>query len=322
MSYLETLRAEAEKKLKPLAEKVAKLTRHLDGLRKRAESEAGTIRVLENSLAALKSAAGEYLTAGQNDYATYKVRLKRATDSLATAKEAVVLFERELIPAKQRELEAASDQLQKAGQAFYGEHLPACENRMADLLSRVVAERDDFLIACAQLSREYPGANVTGPAPKVVHGRLDAVVRSFLGLPWLTFTHQPAEEQTAALAMLARPPQAAASPPEEAPVDLDAPATMPAACAECKPTPVNSPPAPEVGESVKGDGPKPPEAATGASAPRSAIARRASLLKRCTAPADADLDPDTLPPDLDAEADAEAPPDAGENNLEISADSI
>jgi hypothetical protein len=227
MNYLKTLTPLAEAALRPLAEKTGKLVRELEALNRRVEGERGSAESLETHLAKLKAAAGEYLS--QNEYASFKVKLKRVTADLTAAREAVTLFEHDLIPAKARELDGARLALSAAAGKFYREHLPGCETEMAEALAVAVAAHDDFLAAFAELGAVY-GCGFPRTLPVVRHARLDSVARRNTGSPWLTFAAAP-------------------------------PATSPGAAIPVAPARTETPPTVAQAPGVKELAPAPPEAA-------------------------------------------------------------
>ena len=313
MNYLETLRTEAEKKLRPLADQVRKLAKQLDTLRQREISETeGLVQACDN-VARLKGLAGEYLEDGPGGFARFQTGLKRAMAKEETSAETVKILAGELVPAKKAELEAARGQLERAYRAFYRDQLPACESRMADLLAQVVTEHDDFILAFEQLREDFGTLSIDGPPPVAANSRLSVIDRYGMGgLPWITFLP---------------PPRAAAAP--------DAPATMPAVPVLVPPAQAENPPTAEVGESVTGDGPRAAVLAPehGADANRARVLLRPPVAGDAgdvaptpieppqEAPADLDPDPLAVDAEVNAELDAEAPPDAGgKENLKIVAE--
>ncbi|MCX5653381.1 MAG: hypothetical protein NTY65_01850 [Planctomycetota bacterium] len=274
-------RTEAETKLRPLAAKVAELSRHLAELQKRAAGEVANLGTAEETLAQLKSAAGAYLTDSPGAFDRFKTNLKRTTARVETLRESIGIFTTELVPGKERELEAARATLERAYRAFYKSQLPACESRMADLLAQVVVEHDAFLSAFAELREDFRTISIDGEPPRACHGRLSGIDRYGLGgLPWVTFTPPP-------------------------------PATMPAAVVCDMPKAAESTRTGEVGESATGDAPCPCRARVLLRTPGDAGEVPPTPLEP-PQEAPADLDPpDTLPLDA-AEAEAEAPPVDGE----------
>jgi len=291
-----SLAVAAEKSIRPLAESVRKLTGQLAHLRHRLETERGNVGKREADLESLKAAASSYLA--ENTFPTFKVRLKRATETLAAARESVVLFETDLIPRTEKGLQEARAKLEQAFAALVLAARADCEAEMAAALAVAVAVHDDFLAAIRELGKTY-GTAYHGKPPVVYNPRLGEVKHTPTGRWWLTFT---------------------AAPPAPA-------APAPAAAVPAQPARAESTRTPEVGESVKADSPLPPEApaaAPGGAAecPGAAAACRVRALRRTSATetpeaAPADLDPYPLPPDPDALAadglggDGEAPPADG-----------
>jgi len=156
MNYLETFRAEAEKKVRPLADTVAKLTRQLESIRKRADDEKRRAIQTEADIADLKNRAGEALTdRGVNAFDRYKTSLKKLTALLATSREIIETFDREILPAKERELVEAKAALQAALVALVTASVPVCEVRMGELVGVVLRERDEFMSAADSLFGDY-----------------------------------------------------------------------------------------------------------------------------------------------------------------------
>jgi len=287
-----SLAVAAEKSIRPLAETVRKLTGQLAHLRQRLETERGTVGKREADLESLKTAASSYLA--ENTFPTFKVRLKRATENLSAARESVVLFETDLIPRTEKGLQEAHEKLAQAFTATCAAARADCEASMAEKLGAIVAEHDAFMAAIADLGKTY-GTSSRGEPPKIVHLRLHEIKRTMTGRHWATLTRAPAA------------PAPAAS------------ATMPAAAGIDVPEAVESTRTPEVGESVTGGGPLPPEAA--AERPTEAadpLGARARVLRRSTGvelpPQDTSTDLDPYPLSLDPDAldvEAEAPPADG-----------
>jgi hypothetical protein len=297
---LAILKNDAAAKIGPLAESVRKLTAQLAHLRHRLETERGNVGKREADLESLKAAASSYLA--ENTFPTFKVRLKRATEILAAARESVVLFETDLIPRTEKGLQEAREKLEQVFAALVLAARADCEAEMAAALTVVVATHDDFLAAIREVGKTY-GTAYHGKPPVVYSSRLAEVKHTPTGRWWLTFT---------------------AAPPAPA-------APAPAAAVPAQPGRAESTPTPEVGESVKADAPLPPEAAVlppggvggagGAGAAAGDVAP--TVLDADTLdPYPLSLDPDALDadgPDLDADdqgesdADLDAPdgPDAG-----------
>jgi len=160
-TYFDTLKPEAETKIKPLAATVAKLGRELDDLRHDAKKERGNVEGLEERLTGFKAKAGEWLAGGKDSRATFKVRLKHLAGDLAAAKETVAVYDGELIPAAERALAEAKRKVQAALLDMVRASMPTCEQRMAELLGAVLAEREDFMAAADSIFSEY-GGDFTG----------------------------------------------------------------------------------------------------------------------------------------------------------------
>jgi hypothetical protein len=301
-----TLAFEAEAKLRPLAESVRKLTAQLAHLRHRLETERGNVGKREADLESLKAAASSYLA--ENTFPTFKVRLKRATEILAAARESVVLFETDLIPRTEKGLQEAREKLEQVFAALVLAARADCEAEMAAALTVVVATHDDFLAAIREVGKTY-GTAYHGKPPVVYSSRLAEVKHTPTGRWWLTFT---------------------AAPPAPA-------APAPAAAVPAQPGRAESTPTPEVGESVKADAPLPPEApvvplGVAAEHPTEAapLGARARVLLRFTGDA-GDVAPTPLAPDtqaadlrvaldaLNADADLDADEEADEADAEAEA---
>lgn len=216
MNYSELLNGKALVELRPLANKVARIKEHMAGIRRRAASERENILYLENRLAALKGEAGERLTSSAQCYQRFKTEIRELAARLDAARESVRLFEGDVLPGKARELEVAQKVLADAGVLFHAAALPACENRMRELLEQVVAEYDGFNAAFAELRHTY-GTSFVAPfeqgTPRAAHPRIDGTSQLARGPMWVTFS-----------------PPAPASAPEAA-TDVQACAGGPAAAA-------------------------------------------------------------------------------------------
>ena len=226
-TYLETFRAEAETKIGPLANRVAELTKHLDGIRRRAAAESENAGRIAADVADLKRLAGESLTGDTNAYERFKTSLKKLTAKLETSQEIGATFTREIIPTKEREIAAARLKLAEALAALYAEKKPACEAEMTRLLDAVVAERDAFLTAFGQLFSDF-GVGFTGGArgipPRAAHGRISSIERRMTGGAKLVFTDRPAPTPQAPGPVVATVPQAQkprspAAPSQDTPLD-------------------------------------------------------------------------------------------------------
>jgi len=214
MNYSELLNNKALVELRPLANKVARIKEHMAGIQRRAASEKANIAHLEGRLAELKGEAGERLTSSAQCYQRFKTEIRELAARLDAARESVRLFEGDVLPGKARELELAQKALDDAGVLFHLAALPACENRMRELLEQVVAEYDGFNAAFAELRHTY-GTSFVAPfeqgTPRAAHPRIDGTSQLARGPMWVTFS-----------------PPAPASPPD-APQDLqEAPGTPPA----------------------------------------------------------------------------------------------
>jgi len=284
MSYLETLKNEAETKLKNLSAAVATLERQLAVLVKRAASEKDDLETATETLAQLKNEAGAYLTDGSNAFDRFKTNLKRTTARVETLRESIQIFDRELVPGKTRELMEAREKLATAFSGLYVAARPVCEAEMARLLDRVVVEHDEFMTAFEELRKVY-GGSYSGHAPRVPHRRLAEVMK--LGLTKgkaLVFTRAPA-----------------AAPADAAPA-------VPAVAA---PAAISDVPMPAREESVASDAPR-----------AVALAPDNAGKPQEAAPVAPDPLPLDVDAEVEAELDVEAPPDAGEKeNPGIAAES-
>ena len=289
-----TLAFAAEKSIRPLVDLVSKLARHLTEIQKRAADETENLTKARDDVARWKTLAGDYLGDSPGAFDRYKTSLKRALARLETAQEAVKIFASDLVPHATQELVEAREKLAQAFTTTCATARADCEASMAEKLGAIVAEYDAFMAAIADLGKTY-GTSSRGEPPKIVHLRLHEIKRTMTGRHWATLTRAPAA------------PAPAAS------------ATMPAAAGIDVPEAVESTRTPEVGESVTGGGPLPPEAA--AERPTEAadpLGARARVLRRSTGvelpPQDTSTDLDPYPLSLDPDAldvEAEAPPADG-----------
>jgi hypothetical protein len=237
MTYLETLKLDAEKKIGPLAVHLAKLVKNLAGIRHRAADEdEKTVRLVED-VARLEAAAAEALGGSTNDCERFKTSIKKLTVRLATSREVVELFKK-IIPPAQREIDEARKKLTDTFTALAVAARAGCEVEMSRLLDAVVNEHDGFMRVVAELGRDF-GTAYHGKPPVVCSCRLAEVKHNTTGR-WLTLLRAPAV------------PAPAAS------------ATGPTAAIPVAPARTESAPTPEVGESATGGGPQPPEAAPAA----------------------------------------------------------
>jgi hypothetical protein len=158
MNYLDTLKTEAAKTVKPLADQVTTLTRQLASIRKRADDEKGSAAQTEANIANLKALAGEALTGkGVGAFDRYKTSLKKLTARLATSREIIETFNREILPAKECEIATAKAVLQEGLIALVMTHLPEAEKEMAALIGVVLRERDQFMASADAVFLEYGG---------------------------------------------------------------------------------------------------------------------------------------------------------------------
>jgi len=289
MNYLENLKVEAEKSIRPLAAEVAKLRKNLVHIKHSAAVESDRATRTAEEIETLKGCAGERLTGGQNDFEKYKTLLRKLTLRLATSREAVDMLNKDIIPRTQKELEAALQKLERQFTGLVGASRAGCETRMAELLAQVVQECDSFMAAVGALGKTF-GTSYCGAPPKASSVRIDRLERWLLKPAELVFSAAPAPA---------------------------APATSPAVPVDAKPAPVESTLTAAREGSVKADTPRAavltPEAIDAAAecptrdaALLSAEANRARVLLRGFPMAtETPLDPAENPPAL-----AENPPEA------------
>ena len=242
MSYLETIRAEADARLKKLADAVAKLARELDRLKRQAATERENVTKFEENLANFKGLAGERVTLGQNEFAKFKVQLRRDAATLDAAREAVTLLDVELIPGKSRELTDARYKLEHEFAALYEAAKPTCEAAMVRLLDVVIGEHDAFVSAFADLRKIYgvPCGNLTPPR---------ASSRRFASLDSFGLSGRP-------LALRFKPAPPITPPPQPTPP-----------LGPVAKTPPESTPTVAVGQSATEEAPRAPKAPPAAIAP-------------------------------------------------------
>ena len=197
MNTYETLKNEAETKIKPLADHVATLRRRMAATQKRADDETENAERMEHHLAELKELAAERLTQDSGAFDRWQTSFKRMTARLATTRESVKLFIGEIIPHQRTELEAAILRLNQEFTALYVAKRPECEASMSAALNQVVETHDAFLAAFTQMSRDYQASlnigNMSCPRPAAIHARIDSIARYLTKLPALTFTAPPAQ---------------------------------------------------------------------------------------------------------------------------------
>ena len=246
MTYLETLKIEAAKSVETLAANATKRARELDRLRRQVATERGNVEKIGEHLTQFKGQAGARAADGQNAFVSFKTRLKRLMADLAATQEAVGLFERELIPAAERDLEEARGELTKALTALCLAARPAAEKAMVSLLDAVVAEHDVFLAACERLHQDYGLAFVPPPrytGPRVESARLDHIGKHRLTspAPYLAFTLPPAPQSSPPINPADKTPLEPTPTPREAPTATEdaplAPEAPPVASALEEPAP-------------------------------------------------------------------------------------
>jgi hypothetical protein len=293
MNYLDTLKSEATKTVAGLGETVAEREKQVASIEDRIKYEHEDVDRRAENLARFKEAAGAQVARGTSQYREWQHRFGRLSADLATARAALALLESDIAPATKAALAVARKSLSQALTALCLAGRPRCEARMAELLDVVIAEHDEFYWACDRLHRDY-GQTLTWPefdlGAVAEHPRLGCVAKRTLvsPAPYLAFTRPPA------------PPvaQTEKTPPEPTPAPVAPPPQCPGVPADAAATPVESTPTAQVGETVKGDGPKPPEGPC--------------LLPGDVAPTPAEPMPEA-PADLDAPQDAETPQEAAQD---------
>ena len=307
MTYLETLKLDAEKKIGPLAVHLAKLVKNLAGIRHRAAGEDEKALRLVEDVARLEAAAAEALGGSTNDCERFKTSIKKLTVRLATSREVVELFKK-IIPPAQREIDETRKKLIDTFTALAVAARAGCEVEMSRLLDAVVNEHDGFMRVVAELGRDF-GTGSRADPPVAYCDRLDSVHHRTSGGRWLVFKRAPVPATRSPAAVLACPASVESTPTVEKALGVE----------EARPLP------PEGATEA-------PAAALGAAAerPGAAVACRPLVLLQFTGvelpPQDTPADPDlTLDgPDLDAADDqgevddapddgdlAEAPPADG-----------
>jgi hypothetical protein len=215
MNWYEILKPEAERALRPLAEKVARLRRQLDGLRHQAENVRGDIKSEEEDLADFKGYAGARAAEGRDEYAKYMTALDRKIRRLDRDRTSLALFDREILPLQQKELDAARAALDRASSEFYAKSRPAVEGRMVDLMNQIVGEADAWSIAMIRLGRDL-NLSFSMDMPRVAHARIATVEHYLSRGKQLVLTAQDPTEREKILVLLAPPPVASAPAPAPA----------------------------------------------------------------------------------------------------------
>jgi hypothetical protein len=300
-----TLAVAAEKKVKPLADQVRRLTKQLDTLRQREISETEAFTKAVDDVARWKSAAGNYLSEGPGAFGKFQTGLKRALGCEETLKETLVLFKRDLIPHAEQELLAAREKLAQVFTSTVASARSDCEVELSRLMDGVVACHDDFLTAIRELGATF-GTASCGEPPKIYCERLGEIPYVLIGRRWLKLKAPP----------IPGPAAPVAPAPCLAAVVLD----VPKAAEHCSTV---------------------AECSTRDATPLTPDARRAQVLLRRSPPATetpldvppvepmpeatpvdpGPPDPDPLPPDtpgpdpLPLDVDAEAPSEAEKENL-------
>ena len=238
MTYLETLKLDAEKKIGPLAVHLAKLVKNLAGIRHRAAGEDEKVVRLVEDVARLEAAAAEALGGSTNDCERFKTSIKKLTVRLATSREVVELFKK-IIPPAQREIDEARKKLTDTFTALAVAVRAGCEVEMSRLLDAVVNEHDGFMRVVAELGRDF-GTGSRADPPVAYCDRLDSVHHRTSGGRWLVFKRAPVPATRSPAAVFAAP-EAIESPltgekalgvKETAPLPSEAPAAALAAAAE------------------------------------------------------------------------------------------
>lgn len=231
MNYLAILTPAAEAAIWPLARKAAALEKQLAEIQRRAAGERQNIASTEARLEELKADAGERLTESAQSYGRFKTELRTLTARLETLREAVRMFNTELIPRKTGELAEARRAVEDALIGFVGENLTECERRMGELLGTVLAERDSFMVAVDAIATRYMGHELAGNKrtyPEPMHLRPDVYRPAMLVATTLNEAIFDSDAPRRRGAYLTPPPAPVTAP--EAPQDVQA-------CAGGPPTP-------------------------------------------------------------------------------------
>jgi|WetSurMetagenome_2_1015567.scaffolds.fasta_scaffold18740_1 hypothetical protein len=168
-TYAEVLNVEiAKQKVSALAERVTTAKKQLAAMRRRATEEderaAGSAEHLER----LKASAGEAVTE-QNSYEKLKVAIKRRTENLAAAREALAILNASIPPAEV-ELETAERDLHRALVAATEAARGTCESLVTEHLAAAVGEQTAFVAAAKETFARYgsPWAGDTGACDRVL----------------------------------------------------------------------------------------------------------------------------------------------------------
>jgi hypothetical protein len=215
MDFYQVLKSEVEKSCSALAKDYSDAKRKLAKTRNRLLDEKALLVRLEEQKEKLTSLADDTLAGSDNDYAKFKVSLKKVSAEIESTGAGVETLESKIIPAQQRSVELARGKLNTALHDFCISHKGGCEAEMNGLFDGIVKLQDGFLDA---FDRFYAGYGLQfvihelGLIPKPTHERLDK----------LAIVARSPQQREAAMKASTKPTM-----PPESMQDAKAPAAIP-----------------------------------------------------------------------------------------------
>ncbi len=199
MDYLAKMQ-EAGEGIDDLAAKVRTLEARRDEVRDRIVQARRDVERREAAIAAHKGRGGEKLSESTSKFREWQGRLGRLERELGTAKQAVEVLQRDLLPAAERDLPQARQDLRAALEAAAAAVRPEVEEKMAEMFSAIVAQHDTYLAARAAFFEQHGESPGRGGPPIIRSGRLgrDALHRRLTGDPWLELLPPPSKPEPVA----------------------------------------------------------------------------------------------------------------------------
>lgn len=151
----ENLKAEAAKHIEGLGATVRALEKQVASVSDRILFERGDILRREGNLSRFQDTAAAKLETSTARYLEWQGRHRKLTVDLATARDGLALLETKILPKVKSDLAVARAKLSQALATLCLAGRAGCGARMAVLLDAVIAEHDEYFLACKQLHADY-----------------------------------------------------------------------------------------------------------------------------------------------------------------------
>lgn len=153
MNYYEEFKDEINVWAKPLIRCRDKLIEVIEDAKKNLAAEQKNARSLKGRIDSLKTLSRNSLTDKNLDFAKFKSSLKKLNEELAVSNSACEILQ-EILPAKQKELQAARQQLNDKFDSCFREYKPVNDEQVYALLDAAFAEKGLYAAAFHRLRQE------------------------------------------------------------------------------------------------------------------------------------------------------------------------